>query len=370
MINKSSRFQDNKRIFLTDCEGPLSKNDNAFELTSFFLPKGEKIFAQISKYDDVLADIIKRADYKAGDTLKLIVPFLKAYEVTNCKMIKFARKSILLMPGARETMRFLKKTMPSFIVSTSFEQYIKVVCNQLDFPYENTYCTALNIDAFSVNNEEKRVVIRSAQEISEMPLIEIPKNAESISDFSIKDQHTIERLDEIFWDEISQLDLGRMLREINPIGGKEKADAARNIVRNIGSDLSKVFYVGDSITDAECFRLIRNSGGITISFNGNEYAVREAESAVLSVNSIIIAALADVFRRHGGKRVHDLINSWSYGNFKHYGVNSLLSEKIHRAFPKALPKAINVNINNIHDLVLESNAFRKGVRGEKIGSLG
>lgn len=42
-----------KRIFISDCEGPISKNDNAFELSSNFIPNGDKLFTNISKYDDV-----------------------------------------------------------------------------------------------------------------------------------------------------------------------------------------------------------------------------------------------------------------------------------------------------------------------------
>ena len=71
--------QTNPRIFVTDCEGPISKNDNAFEFASSFVPDGGIFFALVSKYDDVLADAIKKPNYKAGDTLRLILPFLKAY---------------------------------------------------------------------------------------------------------------------------------------------------------------------------------------------------------------------------------------------------------------------------------------------------
>ncbi|MEM2819977.1 MAG: hypothetical protein QXF31_02230, partial [Candidatus Bathyarchaeia archaeon] len=84
------------RIFVTDCEGPVSKNDNAFELSSWLIPKGDRFFTLISRYDDVLADIVKRPGYKAGDTLKLIVPFLKAYGATNGLMKKFSMETLLL----------------------------------------------------------------------------------------------------------------------------------------------------------------------------------------------------------------------------------------------------------------------------------
>jgi energy-converting hydrogenase A subunit R len=127
----------NSRIFVTDCEGPISKNDNAFELTSHFIPSGDKFFALISKYDDVLADIVKKPGYKAGDTLRLILPFLKAYGATNTKITEFSSKNVLLVSGARETLQFVNGLMPSFIVSTSYEQYC---CVAYDYGSRRRFC--------------------------------------------------------------------------------------------------------------------------------------------------------------------------------------------------------------------------------------
>ena len=53
-------MQPLKKLVILDCEGPISKNDNAYELAQNFIPNGEKLFANISKYDDVLADFLKK----------------------------------------------------------------------------------------------------------------------------------------------------------------------------------------------------------------------------------------------------------------------------------------------------------------------
>ena len=57
-----------------DLEGPLSPQDNAYELMKLF-PNGDRIFEVISRYDDLLA-LEGKEDYEPGDTLSLIVPFL------------------------------------------------------------------------------------------------------------------------------------------------------------------------------------------------------------------------------------------------------------------------------------------------------
>ncbi|MEM2092728.1 MAG: energy-converting hydrogenase A, subunit R, partial [Candidatus Bathyarchaeia archaeon] len=88
------------RVFVSDCEGPISKNDNAFELASHYIPRGDRFFTVVSRYDDVLADVLKRKGYKAGDTLKLILPFLKAHGATNSEMESFSARTLVLIPHA------------------------------------------------------------------------------------------------------------------------------------------------------------------------------------------------------------------------------------------------------------------------------
>ena len=112
--------QTSQRFFISDCEGPISKNDNAYELAASFVHGGAHLFSLISKYDDVLADVVKKHGYKAGDTLRLILPFLKAYGATDKKIRDFSATNVLLVPGAKDTLIFVRKLMPSFIVSTSY----------------------------------------------------------------------------------------------------------------------------------------------------------------------------------------------------------------------------------------------------------
>ncbi len=362
--------QSNPRIFVTDCEGPISKNDNAFELTSSFVPEGNRLFALISKYDDVLADVIKKPDYKAGDTLRLILPFLKAYGATNKKIKEYSSKNILLVPGARDTLQLVNSLMPSFIVSTSYEQYIASLCQQTSFPYENTYCTRLNMDKYEIDEEETKRLRELQREIVALPMIEIPKNSHSVNDFSQTDQKTIHRLDEIFWEEISRMKSGIMLREVNPVGGSEKAKAVLDIVEKLEGSLERVMYVGDSITDVQPLRLVRENGGLAVSFNGNDYSVRESEIAVLSGNTIVTSVLAETFSRLGKAQVLKLVEEWSPSGLKKYCESPALRERMLDLYPEVFPQVEKITAENLERLKRESSVFRKTVRGEAIGKLG
>ena len=369
MVAEASQTK-NQRIFISDCEGPISKNDNAFELTSYFVPNGDKFFALVSKYDDVLADVVKKPGYKAGDTLRLILPFLKAYGATNEKIKEYSSRNILLVPGARDTLRFVKDIMPSFIVSTSYEQYISSLCNLVGFPYDNVYCTKLDIDKYEIDEKEAAMLRKIREEISTMEMIEIPENARSVDDFSQRDQETIQRLDEILWEEIPKMESGRMLKEVNPVGGYEKAKAVQNIAEKLNSSLENVMYVGDSITDVPPFQLVRKNGGLTVSFNGNEYAIREAEIAVLSDNTIVTSVLAETFNKMGRDQVLKLVEEWSPSGLKKYCATPMLPERMFKLYPKNLPRVEIITAENRERLKRESSAFRKSVRGEAVGKLG
>lgn len=366
----SAKASQQRRLFISDCEGPISKNDNAYELSEHFIPKGDSFFALISKYDDVQADVVKRLGYKAGDTLRLILPFLKAYGATNEKIREFSAEHILLVPGARDTLRFVSNLMYSFIVSTSYEQYIYALCSLVDFPCENVYCTALDLDRYQISKKEVERLRQLREEITGMNLIEIPDGAVSVNDFSERDKKTIRRLDDIFWQEISEMESDRMLKEVNPVGGVEKARAIEDIVDRTSGRLSDVMYVGDSITDVQSFQLVRQNDGLTVSFNGNRYAVREAEVVVLSNNTTVTSVLADVFSKFGKSHVVKLVEEWSYSALKRYRVTPALRNRMIKLYLEAIPQVEMITSENKERLMEESGAFRKTVRGEAIGRLG
>ncbi len=356
--------------FNTDCEGPISKNDNAFELCQFYLPSGDRFFSLLSKYDDYLSDIEKRPGYKAGDTLKLILPFLKAYGATDEGMRRFSEEHLLLIPKARETLQYILQRMETFLISTSYEIYIEALCQSIQFPKDRTYCTPIRLNQYELGRKEKERILQLAQEIISMEMIEWPPWARSFEDLSEKDRKTVQRLNEIFWEEIKGMEIGKLLIEVNPIGGKEKARAVLSSLERTGNRLYEVLYVGDSITDVEAFELVRKGGGGTISFNGNRYALRSAEVACLSPEASILAVLAEVFRKGGRKGLMEFVDGWSQDSLNSSGMDKELLERLGSISSENFPQLFRVTEENREELIEKSEALRKRVRGISIGSLG
>jgi energy-converting hydrogenase A subunit R len=337
------------KFFVSDCEGPISVNDNAFELAGHFIEDGEKFFQIVSRYDDILVDEVKRPGYNAGDTLKLILPFLKAYGATNKNMKEFSSRNVLLIPGAQDTMSWVNDMMPSFIVSTSYQPYIQALCDLTHFPFDQCYCTRLDLESHVLSEEDK------------MKLKEFKSSVVSNPEF--------ENLERIFWEEIPRMEIGSLFDEVKPVGGEAKKEAVLNIIQKNNFQPHELMYVGDSITDVEPLRFARENNGVAVSFNGNEYALNEASIAVISDNAIITFIIADLFYRYDSRIVLKFARSFGENPekaLKELDVNPKLANKL----KKTNTRMELITSQNMDELKRDSGKFRKEVRGEAIGGLG
>jgi len=289
----------------TDCEGPLALNDNAFELCRDFIqPQGDRFFQQVSRYDDYLAEVAKKPGYRAGNTLKLILPFLKAHGLTNAQIEDYSRKTVALMPGAEEAYKFLQgRNFPIFEISTSYRQFAEAVGLRLGFDREHIFCTELDLDRHPLSPGEAEALQGLQGEVVAAATIELPPGAVELMDLPAPVQDAIAALDRIFWERLPAMEIGALYQAVNPIGGAEKAKAVADSLAKTGLWLSDTIYVGDSITDVAAFEAVRAGGGLAVSFNGNRYAVDAAEVIVVSDSAWSVALLTAIFQSWGKEGV-------------------------------------------------------------------
>jgi energy-converting hydrogenase A subunit R len=357
-------------IFFTDCEGPLTKNDNAYELASTFIPHGDHVFTILSRYDDVLADIIQKPNYRAGNTLKFITPFLKACNVTNQMIQTYSSKHLVLLHGTKLMLSYTQQFLPSYIVSTSYRQYLQALCAEIGFDPTHVFATALDLDGFSLPMEEVKRLQRLIAEIAAFPLIDIPNNAHSVEDLPVSTQTIIQRLTQIFWVELPLLASGQLLRSITPVGGIEKAQTVKAVTSQLKGQLANVMYVGDSITDAHALQLVRDNGGLSVAFNGNRYALEHANIAILAENNFVLALLAFLFNQYGTTYTLNLVQENHLTNLDSIEREAALVTEYKRNYSSHKPKVEVLSVDNLSSLCRESIEFRQRVRGEAIGRLG
>ncbi|MFA4966007.1 MAG: hypothetical protein WC709_10310 [Thermoleophilia bacterium] len=345
------------RVYVTDCEGPLTRNDNAQEIAERFIPHGAEFFARLSRYDDFLADVVGRPGYHAGDTLRLLPPFLKAFEVSDEDVEEFSAEGVLTVPGALEALARIEEEMPAFVISTSYSPYLKALCGLSGFPFANVRCTDLSLDDWRLPDEEKAWLRGEAERVVRRGVIEIPEGAGSAADLSPADAATVAQLDDLFWRRMNGRRSGELLAAVHPVGGGMKLAALERIVAAAGVRGADVMYVGDSITDAPPLAAVKAWGGVSLSFNGNGYALAAAEFAAASPNADVQAQLAEAFAADGREGVEAAVRAWPR------------SQEGTQPTGRARAR-VGIILEEPEELAEASAAQRRSVRGERIARLG
>jgi predicted HAD superfamily phosphohydrolase len=345
------------RIYVTDCEGPLTRNDNAQEIAERFIPDGAELFARLSRYDDFLADVVARPGYNAGDTLRLLPPFLKAFYVNDEDVEEFSAEQVLLVPQALKTLGAVSALMPAYIISTSYTPYLRALCELAGFPFEHVRCTELSLDAWDMPEPEAEWLRKVATRVPEGPVIEIPDGARSADDLTVEDRETVAELDDLFWTRMEGKVSGALLAAVRPVGGGQKLAALEEIVAAEGVAGGGVMYVGDSITDAPPLEAVKAWGGVSLSFNGNGYAIAAAEFAAASPDAEVQAQLATAFAAGGRNAVEAAVRAWP---MRKQGAPA-------RGRARA---TVGIVAEAREALAQASAAARRSVRGERVARLG
>lgn len=343
------------RLLCMDCEGPITLNDNAFEICAHFLPRGEQFFSLVSRYDDYCADVLRRKDYRPGTTLAFIVPFLKAHNLDNELLRAFAKETLAFVPGAPEMVGHALSLLPVYIISTSYRPYIEAVTEILHLPIEQTFSTPLDL-TFTMSGEERDILLALYEELATMHLAPPAHGAKA----EAGNLPAIQRLDEIFFRKLPAMPSGGLLSNTIPVGGHEKWRALRQAVQAHGVSHGDTMYVGDSITDERVLRLLRKGGGCAISFNGNTYAVHAAEFACIAPKASALVPVITAFARGGTAGVRELAGRWASRTVEtnQYGLS--------------LESAVFAQIDDttIDTIQRLSQQQRMSLRGKKQGSLG
>jgi predicted HAD superfamily phosphohydrolase len=351
------------KVLVTDCEGPITNNDIALELCEKFIPKGRKFFSAMSIYDEKMAREHRRKDYKHGDALRLILPFLRAFGLDDRKMDEVCHQNLKVLPGAAKTMRFVQEFMVPFIVSTSYEHYIAAACDAIDFPFESSICTRLSLDSVRMEEFERKLLKDYACEIAAMegPLLAMRASP----DGTREGRDAFSRVDEIMWAELVGLRSREFINEVHTVGDIEKAAASADICKKTGLTLEECMYVGDGITDVKAMEIVRQAGGLSVSFNGDADAVAHADVAVMAGDTTVTSILAEAFYRAGKDSVLDLVDHWDLDALASSGlVHDYLVKEASRVFPGGLPIVRRVTPRTLEATMAASCECRRAARGD------
>ena len=291
------------RVICFDLEGPLSPQDNASDLLEM-TPGGAELFRIISRYDDLLAGE-GRIGYEPGDTLALIMPFLRWYGLKQSAITK-ASKNSTIMPGAKELFeQCMRAGRHVYIVSTAYHPHAYAIGRLLNVPANRIFATRIN-DRFWNNHlsNDALSVIGDAEAYIREYLCGRDFDTEDFDD------EIVRYLDELYWNRLPKvgISVSGSDRLATVIGGRRKVLAVEKIARHHKIYLQDLIFVGDSITDTAALQVVDVAGGLSISFNGNKFAIPYATIAVAGTSLLILDLVFTAWEKGGRVEVKTLVD--------------------------------------------------------------
>jgi energy-converting hydrogenase A subunit R len=286
-------------IAFFDLEGPLSPQDNAYEVMGL-IPKGHTLFAVISRYDDLLA-LEEKPGYEPGDTLALILPFLAAHDLTAADVHKVSQRA-RLVEGARELIARLQRGGWSVhIISTSYAPHAHRIAGELGVSRGRVACTPFPDEGYQARlDEAARGLIHAMQE----RILTHSSPDDDADCFSPMAMRSL--LDHFYWEELPATGWGDPLETTQVMGGRRKAEAAQAFAAEQDVILADTVAVGDSITDAALLGVVEEAGGLAVAFNANTYALPRATAAVASTTLQDLAPLLWAWEQGGRAAVEEV----------------------------------------------------------------
>ena len=98
-------------------------------------------------------------------------------------------------------------------------------------------------------------------------------------------------LDRFFGEKLPATKIGKLIKEVKPVGGRRKVDALNRFADKQDQPLSDWVVVGDSITDFRMLQAVDKAGGVSIAFNASEFAL---PYSTMSLASTMLSDLTEV----------------------------------------------------------------------------
>jgi len=349
-------FNEDKQLMCT-VSGFLSSGNSMKRMCDRFIRNGGRLYDILTAYDNISSFGLNREDRRSGDSIKTMIPLLKASGVTDSSVYDFFVNDMTLMPGS-DSIHYLNRLMTVSVVSEAYEHHTMALCDSLKLPADSVYSTNISFDGLDLDKQEAKKFREFTSNLTKM---DVPKitSKNDVQYIEPKDQMILETIDGMI-DRMNEMDIMYQLDDVKPIGGNEKAFSLMDMRRKTEVNLDCTAYLGNNGTDYPAMDIVRGNDGLSLSFNGDAYAVRGSNVAIMSPNSIAAAVVITEFYNGGMEGVYSMIDSWEREKLSkrefsdRHLMNALLA-----AFPSKLPDAVIVDDGNIENVVKESERFRK-----------
>ncbi|MCQ2079584.1 MAG: hypothetical protein MJZ38_06000 [archaeon] len=352
-------FVHDKQV-IVEAQGFLTPSNTIRDLAVEFIENGGKVYDLIDRYDNVVTYVLNRDNLgNDSDSSKLIAPFLKASGASDYTVQKFYSERLPLLPGAKDVMEYFLNTQPTFVDSRMYYHAALALCEKLNIPPEMVTSTNLELDPVELPYRTRMEVQAMAREISKLKISKTKYELNVPIGLDDDEVAMINTLDDIFLKRLQKNECMEILQTMSTIGPNEKAYGLLDIRKNTQVDLDGTVYIGGELIDFQVMDLVKDGNGLSMSFNGTEFAVHGCNVAVLSEDCTVSAVLVAKFYDTGIQGVFDLIENWNrkYLEKTDFPDRNLLNEMLRR-HPRKLPEVYRVTRDNVDEIAAKSDAFR------------
>lgn len=331
-----------------------------------FIRNGAHFYDVVKRYDALTAYVLGREEATAGNTVKWVVPFLKANGATDFLVRKCYEETIRLMPGAGEALGFASRLLPTFVSTSMYEHGWMSVAERTDAPLCEVFCSRMDLDHMQFGRSDSR---RMREMCDRVTALRIPKTEYELNvpmEVDEADVRIIKVMDDILQNQIPELPAMGLMESTNPVTSHRKAYQLLDVRKQTGIDLDSTMYIGGEDTDYQCLDLVRDAGGVSVSFNGTDFAVRGSNIAIMSRDSTVGAVFTSLFYDRGLEAILELAGNWNRKYLKtcEFPDRNLLDRML-AANPRKLPEVHVVDKGNVDEVAAKSAAYRKRLMGAR-----
>jgi len=342
------------RQFICGCHGFLTPTNSTRDLCARYMRDGGRVFDVLSRYEEVASMFLRSEKDDGNGIIKMIVPLLRAHGVTDHGAYTFFKENLRLMPGAGQAMRYLRDLEPCFINTGALDHQMMNVTELLGIPMTNVNCSQASFDSVDISKQEGKELRDLAAKLARMDPDEIGFTEEEGG------TRAMGIIDAVIAERIPEMDLFNDLSNIVSIGANEKSYTLLEIRNQTSVDFDSTFYAGSGHSDHLAMDIVRDTGGLAVSFNGCADVVCTSNIAVISPDSTVVAVLAAEFYDGGIESVHELVDEWTLDHLrKKEGPDRHLLDELLRTSGRRLPEVARVTLDNMEELTERSEAYRK-----------
>lgn len=354
------------RMLVTNLSGFILRNNPTRDLCARFIRNGGHFYDVLARYDALTAYVLGREEATAGNTVKWVIPFLKANGATDYLMREAYKESMDLLPGAEDALRFISRLLPTHVSTSMYEHGWMAVEERVGAPLCDVFCSRVDLDHVQFGRADSRKIREMCERISSL---RIPKTVYELNvpmEVHEDDIRIIRTLDDILQQGIPDLPAMGLMESSNPVTSHRKAYQLLDVRKQTNIDLDCTMYIGGEDTDYQCLDLVRDAGGVAVAFNGSDFAVRGSNIAIMSKDATVGAVFASMFNDRGIEAILNLAANWERPYLKkcEFPDRNLLDRML-AAHPRKLPEVYAVDKHNVDEIAAKSNAFRKKFIGHR-----